>query len=170
MVMKALFLKFDSKYNCRFVKKEVKNGRVVFDDEVYFVDEARPFLFKGTFGVTPMYIIKWDKPMPASDLSKKPLSNFDIAKKIKDVESKRDVEVRRGEAVKLEEKDVGDITPEFKYYTPEMIKALTDMEVMKNLLGKKKNLSPVFMLIIGMMIGVVILYVLNSFGLFRLGG
>lgn len=174
--IKAHFLKFDSKYNCEIVQKNIKNGRVMFDDGIYIVDQAKPFFLKSTFGrIKPLYIIKWDKPYPAVGIKeneekpkddkikkKEGLTNEEIADKI------QEIELQRGEARKISETTLKESFPEYKYYTPEMLKALADMEVMKNLLGpKKKGANAIIMLIIGMIIGAVILYLMKIFGLYQ---
>lgn len=167
--MKALFLKFDSEYNCRMVTKNISAGRVHFEDGIWVVDQAKPFLLKTTFGVKPLYIIKWDKPYPAVGFKDREKGKVEKEKndRVDDVaERLEEFELQRGEARRVDSKKIGDVFPEYKYYRPEMLKALADMEVMKNLLGpKKKSIAPIIMLILGMFIGVIVVYLLRNFGL-----
>lgn len=161
--MKAYFLKFDSKYNCKLIKQKIKDGRVIIDDGMFIVDETKPLLLKaGMFGgVKPLYIIKWDAPFPHQPTTEeKP--------KKKKPNNPNSISVPAGHGIPIKNPELTSEIPEFDYkkYRPEMLKSLADMSVMKNLMGpKKSNVGSLVYLIGGLFIGAIVLFVLQYFNL-----
>jgi len=161
---KAFFLVFDSSYQCKLVKKEIKAGRVIIDNGMYIVDETKPLLLKsGLFGgVKPLYLIKWNSSIasnPDTIPSSKPQNNVNNPysnPKLKD-----------GEAVKVNENPIGTAKPEFQNtgkFSPEMLQSLADMQVMRNLLGKSKSPAQgIILLMVGLFAGALVLYMLQYF-------
>lgn len=135
---KAFFLYLDTNNVAKLVKRKIKDGFVELDNKMFLVDETSPILVQGRLGgFTPFYIVKWTNIKSSNELGPMKLQN---------------------------------VGPEFKKenfdMTPEMLRKLTGLKILGNMIKPiKKGAGGFLTLILGFVAGAIILWALIYFKL-----
>lgn len=168
MAKKAKVLYFNSQNEAELMKKKVEDGFIEVKGGKYYVEPADPILLKGTFGFTPLYIIKWDTPHPAEVES---LS----AEQMKEIEEITEGKLEKEEMEEImeraEEKEPTQVhqivfTKDEKV-EPKTLKSVMDLAILRNMMeARKKPLMEGGMLplIIGLGIGAAVIYIMGAMG------
>lgn len=157
---KAKALVFHTENEAELVNKEVIDGFIMTGDKAWFVDRSKPITLRGRFGNQSLYILKWDTPYPAKinpDGEK-----IKIPKGIGKVDEikKKMIELTGLEKVAL----VQLVFTQDKSYTPEALKKTVSLSILGNMLRLRKGAPNIILLIIGVAIGVAVMWGLQFAG------
>ena len=138
---KSTVLLMESENVASLNKVNITDGAVTIGDKTFFIDAHYPINLKGKFGgFTPLYICKWDKLEPSENMNK------DMQKE----------ELKR-------------IYPEFSQkkhdLTPEMARKLMGLKILGNMIKPKSSIGNIMLLIMGVVVGVSIMFSLVYFKL-----
>lgn len=131
---KAVILFYDTDYIARILKREIKDGTVEIDNKLYYVDESKSLLLKTKLGYLPLYLIKWNKIKPSTNVHEPP---------------------------KIVSPEFNDkISTEM---TPEMFRKLVGLKILGNMIKTKAKaeFSNLLLLLMGVVIGAVIFWSLQ---------
>jgi hypothetical protein len=137
---RILYFKTDSV--AKLIKKDINDGSVVVDDKKHIVDANRPLCYvkrKIGKGYEPFYIMHWNHIRPAKGL--------------------------------VHDKDGWKITYDTEIYkmTPEMLRKLTGIKILGNMLKTPKSAPEgMMMLMMGIVAGVLIVYTLFSMKILKI--
>jgi hypothetical protein len=136
---KIKVLRLNSNFSGIFEDKIVENGHVVYPDSRHHIGDYVPIIISepGMIGdkTYPLYVLKENIVPPADNI------NPHVSK-------------------------LSNIYPEFKNYKigPDMYKKLVGMQILSNLIKAKKSGSSPLWIFMGLIAGVVILYILVGMG------
>lgn len=139
-MVKTRILFFDSKNEARLKKVKVKDGMVDIEGKSYIVDASVPLHLKTRFGFVPLYILKWDSIVPATNINPAKLPATRVDPKFK--------------------------TPKETKMTPELLKKLISLKILGNMITTPKKLpGGLIFMIIGSIVGMLIMYSIIYFKL-----
>ena len=153
--MKAKVLYFNSKNEARLVTKEIEDGAIIIENKQFYVDNAVPLLLQTRFGVQPLYLLKWNEVEPARNI------NYPISFKGKIIGKANKIINGKGnlELVEPKWREKGDMTPD-------MLRKIINLRILGNMIKvRKPTPSGLLFLILGIVIGIGILYSLINFKL-----
>lgn len=135
----AKILFFNSEHECVLLDRKVEDGMVNIGDKTFLVDTSYPLLLRTKFGYTPLYIVKWNQIKPANNIH----SLFEKTERVNPkFEGKKDE------------------------ITPSMLRRLIGMRILGNMIPFRRSETPnLFLIIIGLAIGVFLTYFLINMGL-----
>jgi hypothetical protein len=137
---KILYFKTDSV--AKMITKEIKDGAIQYEEKKHIVDANRPLCYvkrKIGKGYEPFYIMHWNHIRPAKGLT--------------------------------HDKDGWKITYDTEIYkmTPEMLRKLTGIKILGNMLKTPKSAPEgMMMLMMGIVAGVLIVYTLFSMKILKI--
>ena len=140
----AKILFFNTDNECILLDRKVEDGMVKIGDKMFIVDTSYPLLLKTKLGYTPLYIVKWNQIKPAKNIH----------------------------GIKLHETER--VNPSFKRekdeITPALLRRLMGMQILGNMIPiRKKEISGLLMIILGLIAGILITFALIYFKLLPIG-
>jgi len=161
MFKKAKVLYFNSKHEGKLIEREIVDGAIDIEDKKFIVENAIPILIHTKFGVQPLYLLKWNEIRPSRNVNP---TLYAITK----------LEDGRRKEKKMITTSQGNFTPVVPEWsesykdnlTPELVKKMMGLKILGNMI-KVKRPAPTGLafLIMGIAIGVAIMFSLISFGL-----
>lgn len=151
----AIVLLLESDTEARIVKAKIKDGFIDIGGKQFFVDNAKPInLKKSMGGYKPLYILKWNSIEPAKNIhgwhagwhnstSKNPNPTGNPHNNPNNPNNESEI-----------------INPKFvtSELTPEMLKKMMGMKILGNMIKTKQEMPNIFLLIIGLVLGVAIMF------------
>jgi len=159
-MLKTKALYFHTENEAEFIDRPIIDGFIDYQDKSWFVEKTKPIIIHGKFGKQSLYLLKWDTPYPAEI---NPDSN-DI-KLPSGVDGLKEIKKKMQELTGIEKVAVAQIVfTQDKKISPEMLKKTMRLSILGNMLKIKKQAPSVILLIIGVIIGVAVMFGIQLMG------
>lgn len=142
---KPVFMMFNSDVEADIFESKIIDGCVSYKDKVFYIGKATPIKVRRLKGGYDLYLLEWSSPVPSKQ------NRIKIGTKENPIKTKQ-------------------VNPEFskmQVVTPEMLRKIMNMKIFGNLIPTKQSLSPILLLVLGVVLGVAILYLLMYFKVLR---